>query len=294
LTRLIELDPNRFAEAFGRTSMGVKHHLVEHPLLELDALSQLADRLPAENVEHNVGALPTVVRPDDVARVDATPGEIIRTIEENRSWMVLKNVEADPAYRALLDQCLDEVQSLVGDREGGMKQREAFIFLSAPESVTPSHVDPEHNFLLQIRGTKQMHVGRFNDPRTEQRELERIYFGGHRNIEQVPDDVERYDLNPGDGVYVRPDAPHYVINGPGTSVSFSITWRTPTTKRTARVHRANGHLRRLRLDPKAPGADPLRDRAKEAMAIGAGAALKSGRRVRETLAERAERSRNGG
>jgi cupin superfamily protein len=290
LTRLIELDPHRFAEVFGRTSMGVRHHLVDHPLLELEALAQLADRLPAENVEHNVGALPTVVRSDEVARVDAAPGEIIRTIEQNKSWMVLKNVEADPAYRALLDQCLDEVQSLVGDRDGGMKQREAFIFLSAPDSVTPSHVDPEHNFLLQVRGTKQMHVGRFSDPRIEQRELERIYFGGHRNIEQVPDDVERYDLGPGDGVYVRPDAPHYVINGPGTSVSFSITWRTPMTRRAARVHRANGHLRRLRLDPKAPGGDPVRDRAKEAMAVGAGVAVRSARTVQEKLAER---SRNG-
>ena len=32
--------------------------------------------------------------------------------------------------------------------------REAFIFISSPNTVTPYHMDPEYNFLLQIRGTK--------------------------------------------------------------------------------------------------------------------------------------------
>jgi len=293
VTSLLQLDPDRFAAVLGRTSMAVTHRLVDHPLLERGALADLADRLPAASVEHNLGSLPTVVPTGEVTRVDAAPGDVVRTIEENASWMVLKNVEADPAYAALLDECLDEVQTLLGDRDGGMRQREAFIFLSAPNSVTPSHVDPEHNFLLQVRGTKQMHVGRFADPATEQRELERIYFGGHRNIEQPPAEDECYELAPGDGVYVRPDAPHYVVNGPGTSVSFSITWRTPQTRHAARVHRANGHLRRLRMKPQAPGADPRRDRAKAGFVVAATAAARAGRLLRERLAPVAARLRRG-
>jgi cytochrome P450 len=33
----------------------------------------------------------------------------------------------------------------------GMCQREGFIFISSPGAVTPFHLDPEHNFLLQIK-----------------------------------------------------------------------------------------------------------------------------------------------
>jgi Cupin superfamily protein len=263
--RLLEIDADRFRAAFGRTSMPVKHGLADHDLLSLDALATLADALPAESVEHNVGRLPLVVAGGEVESVDASPGEIVRTIESNGSWMVLKNVEHDPLYRALLDVLLDEVEPLAAEAEGPMRLREAFIFLSAPGSITPSHVDPEHNFLLQVRGTKQMNVGAFDDVADEQRELERIYAGGHRNIECVPDSMETYDLQPGDGVYVRPDAPHFVVNGEAVSISFSITWRTRQTIRTSRVHRANGRLRRLRMRPKPP-AGGLRDRAKEVVA----------------------------
>ena len=35
---------------------------------------------------------------------------------------------------------------------------EGFIFVSSPGSVTPYHIDPERNFLLQVRGNKTMHM----------------------------------------------------------------------------------------------------------------------------------------
>ena len=266
MTRLLEIDPATFKSVLGKTSTGVKHHLVGHDLLTLDRLAQLADGLPEPSVEHNIGDLPLVAGETAAQRAEASPGEIVRKIDTYRTWMVLKNVEQDPAYRALLDELLDEVAPLVGDAEGGMQHREAFIFISAPGSITPSHVDPEHNFLLQIRGSKAMNVGTFDDPAAEQRELERVYAGGHRNIEQLPDSVECFDLEPGDGVYVRPDAPHFVQNGPDVSISLSITWRTAITRRTGRVHRVNKRLRTLRVVPAAPGQRPQVDRVKEVVA----------------------------
>jgi hypothetical protein len=266
MTRLLEIEPARMAEALGRSPLAVRHTLVDHPLLSVDALADLADALPASSVEHNLGDVELVSEADAVTRLDATPGDVARGIETNGCWMVLKNIEHEAPYAELLDACLDEVVGLVGP-EGRMTLREAFVFLSAPASVTPSHVDPEHNFLLQVRGTKEMNVGRFADPAAEQRELERFYAGGHRNIHQTPDDVETHHLQPGQGVYVPPNAPHFVVNGPTVSVSLSITWQTPATVRAARVHAANGRLRGLRLSPRPAGESPAVDRVK-AGAIG--------------------------
>jgi hypothetical protein len=264
MSRLLDIDTGEFARRYGGGPMAIRHSLGDHRLLTVEAVAELADDLPAGKVEHNAGALPSVLPGGEAPRSELSPGEIARGIERNGQWMVLKNIELSPAYRQLLDETLDEVAPLVEGREGegGMTRREGFIFLSAPGSVTPSHLDPEHNFLLQVRGTKDMHVGRFASPEHEQRELERYYHGGHRNIDRLPDTAETYHLSPGDGVYVPVHAPHWVANGPHASVSLSITWYTPAVEQAGRVHAFNGRLRRLRLAPRPPGRRPGADRGK--------------------------------
>jgi quercetin dioxygenase-like cupin family protein len=261
----MQIDSEAFAAAFAERPLAVHHTLLDHPLLTLDALGELAERLPANRVEHNVGSLPEVVGDVEVERSTMPPAEIARTIETNGLWMVLKDIELVPEYRRLLDELLDEVEPIVGAREGGMIQREGFVFLSAPGSVTPSHTDPEHNFLLQVRGTKQMTVGRFPDERTRQLELEDHVSGGHRNIEWMPVEPQVFDMQPGDAVYVPPHAPHWVQNGDQASISLSITFRTPATERVARVSSINARLRRLHLNPRPPGSNEQVDRAKAAV-----------------------------
>ena len=150
--------------------------------------------------------------------------------------------------------------------DDGMTSREGFIFLSAPGSVTPAHTDPEHNFLLQVRGTKQMNVGRFPDSDTQQLALEQTLGGGHRNVECEPHDPQTFRLDPGAGVYVQPHAPHWVNNGPAASVSLSITFQTQDNQRAIRVHSLNARLRRLGISPTPPGQRPALDRLKEACA----------------------------
>jgi hypothetical protein len=257
MTQLLRID---LEAGFGRAPFRVGHELADHPLLELDRIAELADALPAAQVEHNLGAVPELLPGGVAPRLDASPGEIARGIHENGCWMVLKLIETDPSYRALLHELLDQVAPSVPD--GPMLRREGFIFLSAPDTTTPAHVDPEHNFLLQIEGTKTMVVGAFPDARSEQLELERHYGGGHRNMAAMFASPNEFVLEPGDGVYVPVHAPHLVRNGPATSISLSITWRTPATEVAEKAHVANARLRRLGLSPAAPGRRPAADRAK--------------------------------
>jgi Cupin superfamily protein len=242
----------------------VGHHLTDHPLLEVESIATLAERLPEDRVEHNYADLPTVADPNAVQKSDQPVGEVARTIDSNGCWMVLKNIERDPDYKRLLDDLLDEVAPMVDDREGGMTDRRGFVFLSAPGSVTPSHTDPEHNFLLQIRGTKDMNVGRFPDEGTQQLALEDALGGGHRNVDWEPQDPRTFPLKPGDGVYVAPHLPHWVKNGDSVSVSLSITFQTPANERVMRVHSLNAKLRRIGLSPRPPGKHAGVDRRKEA------------------------------
>jgi hypothetical protein len=258
----LQIDEAEFKRHFARDSMAVRHTLLDDPRMSLESLGELADRHPAERIEQNKGAISEIAGADEAEASDLSPGEIARTIESNGLWMVIKNVELDPEYKALLDELLDEVEPIVADAEGGMKQREGFIFLSAPNATTPSHTDPEHNFLLQVRGLKHMVVGKFPDEGTRQLEIENKSSGGHRNIDWKPVDPFDYEMNPGDGVYVPPHEPHLVRNGPAASVSLSITFRTPATERVARASSINARLRRLHLNPRPPGERPQADRMK--------------------------------
>ena len=90
-------------------------------------------------------------------------------------------------------------------------------------------------------------------------------FAGERNMDRLPDDPTAYDLQPGDGVYVPPNAPHWVVNGAAVSVSLSITFRTPVTERGAVVHSINRRLRKLKVTPRPPGHHLATDKAKFAV-----------------------------
>jgi hypothetical protein len=262
---LLEFDPDVLRQNFSEAPFPVRHTLAEHPLLKLDRIAQLADSLPESQVEHNLGDVPEVLPGGEAPRLDASPGEIARGIETNGCWMVLKRVESDPEYRDLLEQSLSEVIPLVSDRQGGATKKQAFIFLTAPNSTTPLHTDPEQNLLLQIKAPKQIEVGSWPDEQTEIEHLERYYGGGHRNLDQMPPDAQTFRLEPGDGVHVPLNAPHWVKSFDEPSISFSITFNTQYSEFLTDVYSVNARLRKLRLSPQPPGNRARSDRAKAAL-----------------------------
>jgi hypothetical protein len=268
---MLDVDPAAFRQAFVHRPMAVAHTLTDHPLLRLDALAELADALPPKDVERHDAHLPLVV-PGGAPNLVGRPSESVLGIEGNGQWMVLWYIEQVPEYKALLDEVLSDAESYIsaheganGDRAMSPRRREAFLFLSAPDAVTPIHFDPEQNFLLQIRGVKDMNTCAFTDPETERHAVERYYDGGHRNLAAVPGgETTTFRMQPGEGVYVPPFHPHWVRNGPQASTSLSITFRTRASEQFERVHQMNARLRRMHLSPKPPGVSARDDRAKEA------------------------------
>ncbi|WP_033073686.1 cupin-like domain-containing protein [Sphingopyxis sp. MWB1] len=243
----------------------LRHHLPDHPLLSLEALATLAEGLPTSQVEYNPGDLPVGIAPEDVPTNGLSIGETIRTIDSNGSWAVLKNIETVPAYEKLLMDLLGELKQVVEPRTGAMLTPQGFIFISSPGSITPYHFDPEHNILLQLRGTKVMNVWPAGDERfAHRREHERYHTGGHRNLpwdDAFDGAQKKVALAPGDAVLVPVMAPHYVTNGDAPSISLSITWRSEWSYRESEAHAAHAHLRRLGFNPSMPPRWPRHARA---------------------------------
>jgi hypothetical protein len=262
---LLDIDSVICGTKFDRVPFVIEHHLSGHPLFELDRLLSLAKSLPASHVEFNSGKIDISCDPEKTPRTGLSASETVRRIRECESWMALKNVEHDADYAALLGHCLEEVARHTEAVRPGMHNAEAFIFLSSPRSVTPYHMDPEHNFLLQIRGNKNLTV--FDQSVTSAQELERFHCGAHRNMRF--DDTRAgkgttFELLPGQGLHIPSLAPHYVRNGDDVSISFSITFRTPDQETRGLVYQANHIIRSFGLEPAPVGSSSTVDQLKAA------------------------------
>ena len=255
-----------FDALYPETAGKLTHRLVDHKLFELESLVGLAQRMRPVDVEQNLADLPIGVDPDSVRDNGLSFADTIRSIEENGSWMVLKFVEQDAAYKALMDEVLDEIAPLAAPSTGPMLKREAFIFVSSPNAVTPFHFDPEHNILLQLRGSKTMTVFDPADHDVVKPEAhEAFHRGAHRNLpfrDEIKDRGQAITIVPGEAIYVPVKAPHWVQNGPATSVSFSITWRSEWSYREQYAHNLNAMMRDVGLSPTAPKRYPSQNLAK--------------------------------
>lgn len=256
---------SRFAAHYPEQPHILGHGLTSHPLLEIEALAALAEKLPIGSVEFNRGDLPI--------GVDGKPGsngmtiaETIRKVAEAESWAVLKNIEQVPAYKDLLLGLLEEIRPEIEAATGAMLTPQGFIFVSSPLSVTPYHFDPEHNILLQIRGSKVMTQFPAGDTRFVPDEAHETYHsGGPRELQWADAMLEHgiaFPLSPGEALFVPVMAPHFVKNGPAPSVSLSITWRSEWSYRESDARIMNAILREKGFRPAAPGRFPQQNYAK--------------------------------
>ena len=264
---LLSFDAGSFRANFSKAAFLISHRLSTHPLFATDRLLELARALPPEFIEYNSGELPLSSDPARTPLNGLSVEETIRRIEHCKSWMVIKYVQNDPTYRALLLQCLDEIKAHSEAIVPGMCEPEAFVFLSSPGALTPYHIDHEHNFLLQIRGTKQITV--MDGSAVSAIELEQFYNGAHRNLsydEAYEAKGRQFDLRPGVGIHVPVTFPHHVRVGKEVSISFSITFRTPDLYDRRDIHAFNSKLRGKGVEPSPIGRHPARDAGK-ALAI---------------------------
>ncbi len=268
-SRLV-FDSSVFETSFPHRPFVIRHNLVGHPLFDLPRLIELSKSLPAENVEYNAGNVQVSQDPSKTPRTGLSVEDTIRRIEESRSWMVLKYVERDAEYQKLLTECLDDVRPMSERIVPGMCNLEGFIFVTSPKSITPYHMDPEHNFLLQIRGDKTIHMWDQEDRTVlSDQQLESFYVGGiHRNMpyqDEYTAKEMKFTIKPGEGLHFPITAPHWVQNEDNVSISFSITFRSEWSERRARLYQMNASIRKMGINPAPIGRSPWKDSTKDTL-----------------------------
>lgn len=255
----------------------VTHALADHPLLQIDALVELGKRQQARKLVRTHNAEATAGTSfADAPHLHPNKQDAATTlayIAQAKAWMSLLNVQADPLYRQLIDDVLGEVRPIVDRKDPGMCYRAGWIFVSSPGAVTPFHMDHEHNFILQIRGTKRLYTwDPFDRVVVSERGQELFHEKHSRELVVWKDEWRErariFDLVPGQGGYMPSTTPHMVENGPEPSVTISFTYYTDATRERELLYRGNYGLRRLGLEPTPVGASLARDRVKHAVLAG--------------------------
>ena len=254
-----------FAANYPEVPHKITHQLGSNVLFEFESLARLAEALPENSIEYNFADLPIGIdgKPEPTG---ISIGDTIRNIEKTGSWAALKNIEQVPEYAALLHGLLEEIRPQIEARTGKMQKLQGFIFITSPGGVTPYHFDPEHNILLQIRGSKVMTQFPAGDARYAPHEVHESYHtGGARELkwrDEMLAGGTQFPLIAGEALFVPVMAPHFVKNGPGSSVSLSITWRSDWSFAEADARAFNGVLRRMGFKPGNTGRWPSGNKAK--------------------------------
>ena len=309
ISHMIEQEREVFQTNFNRKPFTCRHRLAGHELFDLDQLIGLAKRVasrrnawgPHGDAYWDLG--PKEV--DDGAHCGPREMSIdaaVRKIESAQAWVFVKHLELEPGYRELLEVCMCDCLEFSG-RElfRKIKWFEAILFITSPNRVTPYHIDRECSWLLQIAGQKRAHIFDPDDRKvTPEEELEE-YWRGKKRASYKPELEHRarvFSLNPGSGVHIPVNAPHWIENENNVSISLNVNFQFNESE-LGDLYRANYFLRRFGLSPRRPGTAPWSDHWKR-LAVGIAYASKrvyskpvakeirhGKRRIRQLMQERA-------
>jgi hypothetical protein len=283
--RVIDCDADVFRRDLNVLPYEIGHTLADHPLFQLPALVELAQRVAARRNPHmsggdvyfNEGAIEAGTKPnyDRPEEERARVTELVRKIELAEAWIILKHVEREDGYREVMERAVCDALQLAGEAGQQLFKKikwfEAIVFITSPNRVTEYHIDRECSWIFQIRGEKAIHLfDRADKDVVPEQELERFYTVDNRASEYKPQFEDRaivYTLTPGTGVHIPVNTPHWLKNGNNISITLNVNFQFHDAH-IANLYKANYYLRRLGMKPATPGVHKTTDRLKAWMFTG--------------------------
>lgn len=281
------------SEDFDRRPFLFDHDLADHPLLQIPGLMELAERtlkVRPDAIYYDMGDIRVDQRWDEVPERKFSILESMERIQNCGAWFLFKKVQHDPEYKVFLGEGWQKIKAKLGqDLDSKILREDVLVFITSPKRIATYHIDRECSFLLQIQGTKTIHVfDRADRDVLPEEELERYWTVDHNAPTYKPHLQGRassYVLRPGMGIHIPVNFPHWVENDDNVSVSLNVNVQFKDTLR-ANVYRANYALRRFGLKPTPPGKSEFMDRVKAHSMIPVMAAKPLLRMVRNTMRKR--------
>ncbi|MCU0866717.1 MAG: hypothetical protein MUC36_23280 [Planctomycetes bacterium] len=264
-----DLSGSKVIDGLGNVGDFFSHRLADHPLLQMDEIRKLVKRIPKNGLFYSAG-----IKPESAIIGDwhTHPGKhpldfAIDNMENADAYMYILGPEVDPGFRPLYVELKADLDEFCRRNSYRLTDSRLALFISSPGAIAPHHIDEQHTFIAQIKGSKTMFqwpAG--NHELTTAQELE-AFFGKVTRKLAIKDGSDRwrktYEMTPGRGVYIPFAAPHSVTNRNEVSISLSIIFNTEQTRKLQNIYRANHVLRtRFGRSPRVPGESVWRDAMK--------------------------------
>lgn len=256
----------------------LSHDFSKHTGLQFDALRQLALRVSARNTGQvkfiNPGAQLTSKFELATGSYDGkTIDEIFDTLDTPGTWIAIYEAQTDPAFRRVVEEVIDSTRHLLTGLDSKIFDIDAYIFISRAPSLTPFHIDREHNFLLQIHGAKRLSVWDPDDRQavSETAVEEWIVEQTLKHVTFSEDKITHaaFDgqLNAGQGLFMPSTSAHMTRTETASttdpvSATVGFVFYTAATRKRANIYAMNTVLRRLGFEPGPPGRNAVIDTLK--------------------------------
>lgn len=240
--------PNNMQQAFAREIITANHDLHERALFSDSGLADLLDRYPRERLGlytfpvHQEGrVLPLHGRAPDLS------GEaLLNAVRSGHIWLNLRAASDHlPDFAELRDELFASIEAASGQRT--LKQ-DVGVLISSPNVHVHYHLDIPLVCLVQVRGTKTLHLYPAREPFAPLDQMEAVALREREEDiafrAEFEAQAEAIKLHPGQAVTWPQNAPHRVQNGDMMNVSLSCEFMTVPGLLRANAIYANGVLRR--------------------------------------------------
>ncbi len=238
------------ARRFSRDTVKLKHRFADTGMFTDDALAALIEAYPRQHLSVN-----TVTPLEDGTlwwrhgSVEGRSGaEVLEAVRHGRLWIHLQHLQVGaPDYQALVQSAFDGIR----EHAPGFKtfKHNSGLLISSPQARVLYHCDIPPIALWHIRGRKRLYLYPDTDEFLANEDRERVVL--RETEEEIPylpafdAKAQVFDLEPGDALGWKMQAPHRVDNLDGLNVSITTEFFTPETMRFYAVAYANGAMRRL-------------------------------------------------
>jgi len=249
--------PENTRAKFGRSAICGTHTLHESELASDAGLAALLDAYPRDKL--GVYTFP----PHSEGRVEARHGrapgisgaDLLEAVKHGQIWLNLRAVNQNVAEHSDLGETVfAPLDGATGQRT---MKRDVGVLISSPGIHVHYHLDIPLVCLVQLRGTKTLHLYPARAPFAPLDQIEAVALREREEDITYSDDfeaaAEAFELTPGQAITWPQNAPHRVQNSDALNVSLSCEFMTPKALLRANAIFANGVLRRsMNLSPSLP------------------------------------------
>jgi hypothetical protein len=196
-----------------------------------------------------------------------TPAQALEQMADEQLLFKMPKISRLPEYQEFVEHSFNQILEMSGlPTKGWDAWRSISVFMAGPHRITPYHIDAEMGYLCQVTGTKSVWIADGTDREIlTELELEGFWRGEGQaaKFKQVAEErALKFTLEPGMGVHIPINFPHWVENGDNVSMSVSLGFHA-VKYRPGAVHRFNSYLRQMHLKPTPPGKVAWLDALKE-------------------------------